>query len=189
MKSYAVMLLAEGFEESEAVMTLDVLRRLNIDVKTVSTLANGKLLVKSCRNIAIHADEYLDGLNADNVNAVILPGGMPGASNLRDNEAVINLLNYVYNDNNGLVAAICAAPIALDKAGILKGKKYSCYPGFEKQIEDGEYSSKAVSVDGRVITGFGPGAAFIFGGEIAKFYRKTDVEIGELFSAMLIDRV
>ena len=189
MKSYAVMLLAEGFEESEAVMTLDVLRRLNIEVKTVSTSNDENMLVKSCRNIAIQADEHLNELNADNVNAVILPGGMPGATNLRDNEAVINLLDFVYNDNNGLVAAICAAPIVLAKAGLLKGKKYSCYPSFEEQIEDGEYNSDAVTVDGRVITGFGPGAAFLFGGEIAKFYKKTDVEVKDLFSAMLIDKV
>ncbi len=189
MKSYAIMLLAEGFEESEAVMTVDILRRLDIDVKLVSTSMNNELSVKSCRNIAITADMLLTDVNADDINAVILPGGMPGATNLRDNDVVINLLKYVYYDNNGVVAAICAAPIALSRAGLLKDKKYSCYPGFESQINDGEYCSDATTVDGRIVTGFGPGAAFKFGGEIAKFYKKSDSEVAELFSAMMIDKI
>ncbi len=189
MKSYAIMLLAEGFEESEAVMTLDVLRRLGIDVKLVSTLADGELSVKSCRKISITADMLLTDVNADSVNAVILPGGMPGATNLYNNDAVSDLLKYIYHDNNGVVAAICAAPIVLNRAGLLKNKKYSCYPGFEAQIDDGEYCCDAITVDGRIITGFGPGAAFKFGGEIAKFYKKSDSEVAELFSAMMIDKI
>ncbi|UDQ96658.1 DJ-1 family glyoxalase III [Lentisphaerota bacterium WC36G] len=189
MTRYAVVLLAEGFEEAEAVITVDVLRRLNINVKTVSLSNNYELVVPSCRNVQIKADIDINDLNADEIGVVVLPGGMPGASNLRDNEAVIDLLKYVYSENEGLIAAICAAPIALDKAGLLKDKNYTCYPGFEKQINDGNYTAEPTTVDGRVITGFGPAAAFCFGAEIALFLGTSEQRITELFSAMQFDRL
>ena len=115
---------------------------------------------------------------------VVLPGGMPGSVNLRDDERVINLLKE-FNSNNKKIAAICAGPISLGKAGLSEGKNVTCYPGFEDQLGNCNYQKELVVVDGNIITGRGPAAAIPFAFEILKQIAPEKVE--EIKKAMLFN--
>ena len=161
------MLIADGFEEIEALGTVDILRRCGVEVNIVSV--TGRDVITSSRNIKVIADgttESVD-LSSENWDAVILPGGQPNADNLRDNEKVIETVKAFYSAGK-LACAICAAPIAFEKAGILAGKKSTCYPGcFENQELCG-YTGNAVEKDGNVITANGPASACDFAFEIAR---------------------
>ncbi len=154
MKKVA-LLLADGFEEVEAVTCADFLRRAGIEV-LISSI--GELTVTGSNNIVIQADTTVAALPAD-LDGVILPGGMPGASNLAQSKAVTNLL-YKMNNSNKLLAAICAAPaLVLGGAGLLEGRQFTCYPGFEGEVTDAEFSSERVIQDANIITSRGPGTA------------------------------
>lgn len=124
MKKVAVM-LADGFEEIEALTVVDIIRRANItcDMFSVSSME-----VKGAHDIVVKVDKLISE-EVKEYDVIVLPGGMPGATNLRDNEEVIGLVKW-FNDNKKIVAAICAAPIVLGKAGIIEGKKVTSYPGF-----------------------------------------------------------
>lgn len=153
----AAVLLADGFEEIEAVTIIDVLRRAGIEVHVVAT--NDRDEASGDHGIVVAADMRLADLKDH--DAIILPGGYPGAASLRDNDAVIALIREA--DAAGkLVAAMCAAPIALGRAGVLAGRTYTCYPGVEQQIPDGTPVTDVVVVDGHVITSRGPGTALAF---------------------------
>ena len=115
---------------------------------------------------------------------VVLPGGMPGAVNLRDDERVINLLKE-FNSKNKIIAAICAGPISLGKAGISEGKNVTCYPGFEEQLGNCNYQKELVVIDRNIITGRGPAAAIPFAFEILKQIAPEKVE--EIKKAMLFN--
>ena len=123
MKKVAVM-LADGFEEIEALTVVDIIRRANItcDMFSVSSME-----VKGAHDIVVKVDKLISE-EVKEYDVIVLPGGMPGATNLRDNEEVIGLVKW-FNDNKKIVAAICAAPIVLGKAGIIEGKKVTSYPG------------------------------------------------------------
>jgi len=159
----AIVILAEGFEEIEAITPIDILRRANIDVK-VCSLAD--LEVKGSHGISVKADIGFDEIKGD-VDAVILPGGSPGARNLSESSEVSGLIQRMASDGR-LVAAICASPaVVLFPAGILKGKKATCYPGTEKVFgKDVEFIEEDVVVDGNVITSRGAGTAVAFSLEI-----------------------
>ena len=157
MKKVAV-LLAEGFETIEALTTVDILRRAGVICNTFSIK---ELEVTTSHNITIKADKILSDEVYD-YDAVVLPGGMPGAVNLRDDERVINLLKE-FNSKNKIIAAICAGPIVLAKAGILKDKICTCSPGFETQLTGANYQEAIVQKDDYIITGKGPAAALEFG--------------------------
>lgn len=160
MKKVAI-LLADGFEEVEAVTPADFLRRAGIQV--ILTAIDG-IYVTGSNNIIIKADTSLDVLG-DDLDAVILPGGMPGASNLAQSPAVIKLIRQ-FHKNNQLLAAICAAPaLVLGEAGLLEGRKFTCFPGFENQFTDfsaAHFSTERVVQDGNIITSRGPGTAAEF---------------------------
>ena len=113
---------------------------------------------------------------------VVLPGGMPGSVNLRDDERVINLLKE-FNSNNKKIAAICAGPISLGKAGLSEGKNVTCYPGFEEQLGNCNYQKELVVIDRNIITGRGPAAAIPFAFEILKQIAPEKVD--EIKKAML----
>lgn len=150
--------LAEGFEEIEAVTIIDVLRRAGLD----TTAANvGDNPVRGSHAIALTADEQLSGLAPADFSAIVLPGGMPGSENLRKSETVISFLRDIHG-RKGIVAALCAAPMVLGHAGLLKGKKATCYPGFEGTMEGATPTGATVEVDGTIITGRGPGCAIPF---------------------------
>ena len=180
MSAENVILVAPGFEEAEMIITVDVLRRLNIDI-TVVGIENKN--IKSSHNIDIIADKLLCDIDFNKVKTVITPGGMPGSTNLRDNSSVLRLIKTVHA-NNGVLASICASPIVLDAAGILKGIHYTCYPGCEKEIKEGIYTGNETESDHNIITGKGPGSAFNFAAQIALALDKSELDIDNLFAAM-----
>ena len=159
MKS-AFVFLATGFEETEAIGTVDVLRRTGIQAATVSI--TGSKLVTGSHQVTIEADYLLEEAPLANAAALILPGGLPGATNLNACVPLKEALLQQYRDG-GIVAAICAAPLVLGGLGLLKGRKATCYPGFEEYLIGAETCGADVEVDGNVITGKGPSLVFKFG--------------------------
>lgn len=159
MLKTALVILAEGFEEIEAIAPVDVLRRAGVRI-TLAGIVDRK--VKSSRNIVVEVDILLRDL-VEMPDALILPGGIPGATNLARSEEVAELVKKV-NAAGKIVAAICAAPaVVLAPLGILDGKKATCYPGCESDFSSKTVHSKdRVVVDGNIITSQGPGTALEF---------------------------
>lgn len=173
------MFLANGFEEIEALMPLDLMRRVGLEVTTVGI--GGKDITGS-HGITVKAD-ITDSDLADNApECVILPGGMPGTKNLDASPVVHKALDDAL-ENNSLICAICAAPMILGKRGILRGKKATCFPGFEEYLEGATVGGRAVR-DGQVITGVGMGAALEFGIEIVAALKGRE-EAEKLAAAVL----
>jgi len=158
--------LASGFEEIEAVSIIDVLRRADIEVLIASL--NAVMLVKGANGISIATDIELKDVNADDIDMIVLPGGWDGTHALADDENVQNLLREM--DAKGKnIGAICAAPFALNAAGVLK-EKYTCYPSVEKEIREEGYlgDRQMVVQDSNVMTSRGPATALCFGLAIVK---------------------
>ncbi len=152
--------LANGFEEVEALATVDVLRRADLKVKIVGV---GSDVITGAHGISTVCDAVDSGLTpGDDIEAVILPGGMPGTLNLERSAKVNAFVDYAY-ENQKLVCAICAAPSILGHKGMLKGKKAVCFPGFESELEGAELSDSFVVTDGNIITAKGMGSAVKFG--------------------------
>lgn len=150
------VILANGFEEIEALTVVDVLRRANI----ACHILGFEQVVTGSHGISVQADRLWQG-NLDDYDMVVLPGGMPGSANLRDDQDLMKGLTKLQEEDKWL-AAICAAPIALDKAGVLKGKKFTCYDGVQESIADGCYQKETVVTDGKLITSRGPSTALAF---------------------------
>lgn len=157
------MFLAEGFEEIEALCPLDLMRRAGIDVKTVA-VGDGEFVTGS-HGISVKADMKESELCDSEPEMVILPGGLPGTTNLEKSDTVKNAIENALGCN-AYICAICAAPSVLGKRGLLCGKEAICYPGFEKFLEGAKISDKKVVRDGRIITGAGMGVALDFGLEL-----------------------
>lgn len=160
----ACVLLANGFEEIEAVTIIDVLRRAEVAVTTLSAGTSG-LEVAGSHGVTVRADKTLAKGARESWDMVILPGGIPGATNLRDNPEVQALIKEQHRQGRRL-GAICAAPIALGAAGILEGKKATSYPGFEKELKGAICVGDRVVRDGNIVTSRGPGTALEFALEI-----------------------
>ncbi len=158
----AIILLADGFEESEAIVPCDLMRRAKIDVRLVSI--NKSDNVMSSHNIRIEADQTLDDDLGD-YDLLMLPGGMPGTKNLLGDKRVCDEVLRAAAAGK-VVTAICAAPMILGHLGLLQGKRATCYPGFDKELKGATYTAEAVVVDGNIITGRGAGAALHFGLEL-----------------------
>ena len=150
------VILADGFEEIEALTVVDVLRRANITCHMVGFEAQ----VTGSHAIQVQADRVFDGDLSD-YDMIVLPGGMPGSANLRDHELLIAELQKCEQIGKK-VAAICAAPIVLNRAGLLKDKVFTCYDGVQEQIADGHYRKETVVVDGQLTTSRGPATALAF---------------------------
>ena len=133
------MFLANGFEDVEALIPLDVLRRGGVDVKTVSI--TGSLVAESAHGVRVEADLMFETADVEDADLLMLPGGMPGASNLNDHEGVKEAL-LAQAQAGKLVSAICAAPLVLGGLGLLKGKRATCYPGFEKTLTDAKTNAE-----------------------------------------------
>lgn len=151
--------LADGFEEIEAIIPIDLLRRANKNVVTVGV--TGKVVVGS-HNIPITADITLDNMQLNSaLEMIVLPGGMPGTLNEEASKQVQEAITYC-TEQNRYIAAICAAPSILGHRGLLKGKKAVCYPGFEQALQGAEVCKESVVVDGNIITARGAGVAIPF---------------------------
>ncbi len=168
------LFLAEGFEEIEALTPVDILRRAKIDVSTVGIGAKN---VCGAHRIKIEADlteeEALAALENDGMEMVILPGGMPGSTNLDNSKTVDSFLEYA-KKNDIPFAAICAAPMVPGKRGMLCGKKAVCYPGFEEYLEGAEVVDAPAVRDGKTVCGRAMGSAAQFALLIVELLRGDD---------------
>ncbi len=156
------LFLADGFEETEAITPLDMLRRAEIPVCTVGI---GKKDVCGAHGIVIKADCTPSEIAFQDMTAVILPGGMPGTLNLERSDDVQCAVAYAM-ENNLMVAAICAAPSILGHAGYLNGRKAVCYPGFEEDLLGAIVADESIVWDGNILTAKGAGVAQDFGLEL-----------------------
>jgi len=174
------LFLAEGFEEIEAIATIDILRRGGVDVRTVSVMNDRK--VAGAHGVAVEADEMIDNVKIDDAEMLVLPGGMPGATNLRNCEKLAEGLKRY----DGHIGAICAAPaVVLGSLGLLEGKEAICYPGFEEALNCGKISEDVVVTDGKITTAIGPGFAMEFGLELVRI-AKGDEKAEEVGEGMLL---
>lgn len=153
------MLLGTGFEETEAIAPLDLLRRAGIQTATVGL--NGKI-IKGSHNIGIEADLEIGQLDLTDLDAIILPGGLGGVASIKACEKAMDAVRFAY-DNGKYVAAICAGPTILAQLGITDGKQATCYPGCEEQMGSAVMINAAAVTDGKVITGTSAGCAIPFG--------------------------
>ena len=154
------LLLGTGFEETEAVAPLDLLRRAGVDVLTVGV--NGKIVYGS-HKIGIEADITIDQMDLTNLEMIVLPGGLGGVASARASQKALDALRFAW-ENDKYVAAICAGPTVLADLGITDGKNATCYPGCESGMGSAKMVENAASVrDGKLITGTSAGCAIPFG--------------------------
>ncbi len=158
--------LAEGLEEVEALTVVDICRRAGLEVTMISV--TGKKNITGAHNISFLAEEVFEDIDFSEYNAVVLPGGMPGTIHLQEHEGV-NRIVKEFAENGKLVAAICAAPSVLGKAGVLEGKTATIYPGCEAGIEGVTWTGENCVVEGNIITGKGPGVAMHFACSIVAY--------------------
>ncbi len=177
-KKKALVFLADGFEEVEALTPVDILRRGGVEVLLISV--SGQKMVESAHGVRLETDCLIEELTdaQKEVDAYILPGGMPGSTTLAEHKGVQALLIEA-NKAGKFLAAICAAPMALGGWGLLQGKEAICYPGFEKFLTGAKISSNRVAKDGNIITAKGVGAGFAFGYAI----------LGELLGEEVVSRL
>ncbi len=150
--------IAVGFEEIEAITIVDILRRAGVEAVMAGV---DKKQITGAHGIEIKADMHIDDVKPSEFDMVVLPGGLPGSTNLKESKKVQEILGQMDHDGK-LIGAICAAPIALAEAGVLKSS-YTCYPSFEKQIDDSRYNPEAdVVCDQNIITSNGPKSAMKF---------------------------
>lgn len=176
------MFLATGFQETEAISQITILLRTDIDIKTVSI--TGNRWVESTNGLKVEADLLFEECDFADADMLVMPGGMPGATNLRDFAPLKQVIMNHYNQGCPL-AAICAAPIVYGSIGLLKGKRVTCYPGFEDQLIGAIPTGNSIEVDGLFITGKGPGVSQEFGFAIIDYFfgkAETDrVKAGMMF--------
>ncbi|MDD7764412.1 MAG: DJ-1/PfpI family protein [Peptoniphilaceae bacterium] len=158
MEKY-MLILTDTFEEIEAVTQVDFLRRAGIVVDMISI--TGKIQVTSNRGITVIADDVIENIIPDEYFGIIIPGGLPAAFNIRDDERVLKILKD-FNKQNKLIAGICAGPCVLAKAGVLKGRNAVIYPKMESELLDANVKYDAVCVDENIITARGAGLALEF---------------------------
>ncbi len=167
MNNESFLFLAEGFEEIEALTAVDVMRRAGINVKTVSITR--ALQVKGAHGITVNADVLYDNTLFKNAKWLVLPGGMPGATNLYEFAPLQGLLRRQAESPEGKIAAICAAPaVVLGQLGLLKGHHATCYPGFEGMLEGAIVENAPVVVDDKFVLGNGPANALLWALNIVK---------------------
>lgn len=176
------VLLADGFEEIEALTPVDMLRRAGLDVKTVGI--NGKIAAGS-HSIPVICDLDTSEVKLSEVSTVIFPGGMPGALNL-DASPFTDKIIAAVTENGGRIAAICAAPLVLGRRGLLDGKKATCYPGFESELKGAEIVDSGVVTDGNITTARGMGVALEFAEELVSLICGDEVK--ERLSAAIMEK-
>lgn len=176
---------AEGFEEIEALTVVDVLRRA--DIRTHMIGLKG-MHVTGSHGITVQMDDTIKSISSlSDTMMMILPGGMPGAKNLSKDTILKNLLVEAYRTEVP-IAAICAAPIVLSEHNLLKGRRATCYPGFETDLKDFVHDDRPVVHDGALITGNGPGAAMAFALKIVEFLKGHKVSDQLAASMMFVQK-
>lgn len=151
--------LADGFEEAEALVPLDILRRGGLEAVTVGV---GSPEITGAHGITVRCDITENKAVTEGLEAVVLPGGMPGTANLEKSRTVMQITRFAC-EKALTVGAICAAPSVLGKWGLLKGKRATCFPGFENHLSEAVFTGGSLVCDGNIITAVGAGAAFDFG--------------------------
>ena len=174
--------LADGFEEIEAITPIDVLRRAGLNVQTVSVME--EQIVAGAHGIPVVADKMFADIHLEDAEMLLLPGGLPGATNLDAHQGLSNMIMAFASEEKPL-SAICAAPLVFGNRGLLQGKKATCYPGFESYLTGAEYTAALVETDGNFITAKGPGAAMDFAFAIVEKYCGIE-KVNELKSGMMI---
>lgn len=162
--SKAVIFFADGFEECEGLLVVDLMRRGGLDITTASI--TGTKTVLSSHKVSLEADALIEDVDFSDVDIIVLPGGMPGTTNLLANEKVCALCREFAE--NKKIAAVCAAPSVFGELGLLEGKNATVYPGFEGKLKGATPSYDGVTVDGNVITGRALGSSIDFALEIIK---------------------
>lgn len=163
-KQESYLFLADGFEEIEALATVDILRRAEMTVRTVAVNTTDEFIVTGAHGVPVKADLLLNDISvSDATEWLILPGGMPGATNLAASDKLNEMIN-AQHARGGHIAAICASPaVVLSPLGVLDGKQATCYPGFEKITStEAEMTGQPVVVSGNVITANGPANTMAF---------------------------
>ncbi|MBM4144178.1 MAG: DJ-1/PfpI family protein [Lentisphaerae bacterium] len=154
----AIVPITDGSEEMEAVIIIDVLRRANW---TVVAAGVGGTAITASRGVRLLADAAWEDVDPAQYEVILLPGGARGAARLGDDAAVLETLRR-FHAQGKLVGAICAAPLALQKAGLLEGRRATCHPAVRGELTSARYCADRVVVDGNIITSQGPGTAFEF---------------------------
>lgn len=166
-----VVLLGSGFEESEAIVPVDLLRRAGVEVVLAAV---GDMQVKSSHGIVVSADASVDEINPENIDLLFLPGGLGGVEAIQSSPAALKLVQAVY-DKGKYLTAICAAPTILGGLGLLKGRKAVCYPGMEEGLTGAVVQKgQGVVVDGTIVTGEAAGSAFDFGLALVELLKGPD---------------
>ena len=186
MKNFsACLLLADGFEETEAIMTADILKRIGINVSLIGV---ENKTIRGTHDFHITTNKLINEISAAEFDVVVLPGGLPGTTNLRNSTAVINLIKEAYS-NNKICAAICAAPIVLRDAGIAENKNITGYPGCEQLSlnPNFNFTGNDVEIDGNIITAKGMGKSAQFAFAIAQTLGYTQSEIQKVANSAFIE--
>lgn len=174
------VLLADGFEEIEALTPVDTLRRAGLEVLTVGITSK---IAVGAHGISVICDKLPEEIDLDMISTVILPGGMPGSLNLDASAFTDEILKSV-NARGGRIAAICAAPLVLGRRGLLEGKRATCYPGFENELVGATVTNESVITDGNITTARGMGVALDFSKELISLL-VTKEKAEELSSAIM----
>lgn len=177
-----VILLGDGFEETEAIAPFDLLKRAGADVRFAGV---GATTVIGSHGVRVTADLSVDEVCADEIEMIVLPGGLGGVKTLSESAAAMSLTRQVW-DNGNYVAAICAAPTLLAKLGISDGRNATCYPGMEGQMTSAKMKKKSVVKDGKLITGRAAGSAVAFGLALVETVKGT-AEAQKIASAIVCE--
>lgn len=164
--------MANGFEDVEALAPVDILRRGGQNVVTVSVTGSGS--VTSAHGVTIKADALFEDVDLSDADLLMLPGGMPGSTNLNAHEGLRKAIVKHYEAGRR-IAAICAAPMVFGSLGLLNGKRATCYPGCEDTMTGATYTKELVTIDGNIITGEGPAAAFPYGYTLLEIFAGKEV--------------
>lgn len=175
---------ADGFEEIEAFTAVDTLRRAGLDVQIVSVTPDE--IVVGAHDVSVLCDINFENCDFSDADLLLLPGGMPGAGTLNEHKGLRKLI-LDFSSKNKPIAAICAAPMVLGKLGLLKGRKATCYPGFEQYLEGAQCVNAQVVRDENIITGRGPGAAMEFALEMVELLVGKE-RVDELVEAMCVKK-
>ncbi|MDR0894826.1 MAG: DJ-1/PfpI family protein [Prevotellaceae bacterium] len=173
---------ADGFEEVEAFTTVDVLRRAGMNVEMITVTPDE--IVTGAHDVPVLCDRNIDNCDFADAELIVLPGGMPGAATLEKCARLRKLIQQ-FADQNKPIAAICAAPMILGNLGLLKGKRATCYPGFEKYLTGANVTTAQTEIDGNIITGKGPGAAMEFAMHLVNIILGKE-KVQELKEAMCV---